>query len=276
MKYCIYRTYHSDGRWYIGRGITEKVKSGKYQGSGVRIKRALKKYPNEFVTEVLHEGLTSEQADALEAQLVTQHIIDTDPLCLNLVPGGKHSGWAHDELRAVEIGQRISLTRKQRFANDPEFAAKYVTYAKKANDAMTQKTKATPYVIVHADKDISFNSLAEMRTYIKAEKLVVSNVGTKRYLVTGDRYYECEGHKFKTMAELQALAKEKRAKLIKLDTRHYALLSRILNVCGECGFAHRGVKNMTKHVRAEHGWKTWERKTVKHLGCKETTWLKGR
>lgn len=274
MKFCIYRTYHPDGRWYVGRSSTARVKAGKYQGSGVRIKRALKKYPGEFVTEVLHEGLTTEEADALEAQIVTAEVIASDPLCLNTVPGGKHPGWSTNELRTEAIGKRISASRKQRLASDPEFAARNLTYLKKATTAMSDKMKSTPYTIVHADKDIPFASLKEMRAYIKKELLVVENIGTKRYLVTGDRYYECEGVKFKTIEELRAVAKEKRAKLIKLSVRHYALLSRILNVCGECGYAHRGVKELAKHVRSAHSWKSWDRHTTAHLGCKETVWTK--
>ncbi len=270
-KFCVYKTTHPDGRWYIGRSITKRVLKEGYQGSGVKIKHALAAYPGEFTTVILHDNLTTEEADEIEAALVTKEIIDTDPKCLNIQPGGKAPGWAGNPDVALTTAQRISKTRKEKMKNDPEFKAKVVACAKLANQA---PRKPRIFTLVLETEDKTFASAKELKAWAHDNYLQVENVGNCRYIVVGDLYFHCEGVKFKTLQEIQAIAKEKRAKVIKIATRQYALLSRILQVCDECGYKVRGKREMTSHWRKEHKGADYDIKVFTHMGCKEKVWKK--
>jgi hypothetical protein len=88
MTYCTYITVHEPtGKFYIGKGVTSAVNLGKYQGSGIKLKKTMKKYPDGWKTSVLWEFATSDEAYSDEGGIVTEELLK-DPLCLNLVTGG--------------------------------------------------------------------------------------------------------------------------------------------------------------------------------------------
>lgn len=95
-KHCIYVTYHATGKFYVGKGITKDVLSGKYRGSGVRLKSAFKKYPtSEWATDVIAMYEDEAAAFAQERLWVDEDLL-MDPMCLNLHTGGRGGG--NDEL----------------------------------------------------------------------------------------------------------------------------------------------------------------------------------
>jgi len=91
MTYCTYKTTHPSGLYYLGKGITEKVRSGEYIGSGVRLKLALTRdeYARDtWKTKVLDEYKTEDEAYEAEQRLVPHHLL-SDPMCMNMHEGGR-------------------------------------------------------------------------------------------------------------------------------------------------------------------------------------------
>ena len=87
MFYLIYKiTNIINGKYYIGAHTTLN-KNDKYMGSGVYIKRAIRKYgKHNFTKEIIAECQSSSEMYELEKQLVTT--VNT----YNIMPGGK-GGW---------------------------------------------------------------------------------------------------------------------------------------------------------------------------------------
>jgi hypothetical protein len=95
-KFCVYVTYHATGKFYVGKGVTTHVKSGKYKGSGKILHCAFKKYPKqEWITEIVQTFETENEAYIAEEYWVDNDLIN-DPDCLNLIPGGK--GWKSEQV----------------------------------------------------------------------------------------------------------------------------------------------------------------------------------
>jgi len=92
QKHCVYVTYHSTGKFYVGKGLTDLVLSGEYRGSGKKLKCAFKKYPpDQWITEIV--SLYENEADAFaqEREWVDEDLL-VDPFCLNLHTGGRGGG----------------------------------------------------------------------------------------------------------------------------------------------------------------------------------------
>ena len=73
-------------RFYIGKHTTKNIHD-KYIGSGLYIKRALKKYPKDcFYKKIIKMFDTSEEAFQHEIELCSMFL--EDKLCSNMCPGG--------------------------------------------------------------------------------------------------------------------------------------------------------------------------------------------
>lgn len=91
-RYCTYKTIHvSDHYVYFGKGQTNKVKNGKYFGSGTTFKAALK-HPDfgleTWTTTILETFDTEDEAYEAEAKLVTLDLL-RHPGVLNNQVGGR-------------------------------------------------------------------------------------------------------------------------------------------------------------------------------------------
>lgn len=76
------------GRYYIGVHSTDDLNDG-YLGSGVHLRRSLKKYGKEQHTkDILHFLVSRKEAMTMEELIVTEDLIKHDVLCMNLVRGG--------------------------------------------------------------------------------------------------------------------------------------------------------------------------------------------
>ena len=134
MLYTIYKTTNSlSGKIYIGTHKTENINDG-YFGSGLHIKRALKKYgKRQFIKETLHIFQTPEEMFAKEKELVDETFVNR-PDTYNKTVGGEKSeavsSWT------ISRREKIALATKRQWANpifcekmhkvhnDPEFIRK--------------------------------------------------------------------------------------------------------------------------------------------------------
>lgn len=110
LPYCIYVTYHSSGKFYVGKTATYRVLNGSYKGSGYALLCAFKKYPkNEWITEIVKEVETEDEAYTLEQYWVDKALIE-DPYCLNINLGGK--GGCRRKQSAEELRRRSEAIRR--------------------------------------------------------------------------------------------------------------------------------------------------------------------
>lgn len=90
--WCVYRTSHPAGFFYVGKSSVERVANG-YVGSGRRLNCAFLSSGFEkstWNTRVLKTFATEAEAYLHEAELVPLLAL-TNPWCLNDTPGGKGS-----------------------------------------------------------------------------------------------------------------------------------------------------------------------------------------
>jgi histone H3/H4 len=89
MRYILYRTTCTvNGKYYIGKHKTDDL-ADDYLGSGLALKRAIRKYGKEnFSREILGEFATQDELDMAEKQMITEEIL-SDPNCYNLALGGQ-------------------------------------------------------------------------------------------------------------------------------------------------------------------------------------------
>lgn len=76
------------GRYYIGVHSTDDLNDG-YLGSGVHLRRSVKKYgKDQHIQEIMYSVSSRQEALDLEETLVTEDLVKTDVLCMNLIRGG--------------------------------------------------------------------------------------------------------------------------------------------------------------------------------------------
>ena len=80
-------TNNLTNQYYIGKRRGNE--QGRYWGSGIRIKRHLKKYGKENFTYDILRVSNEEKIFKLEERLITNNYIKNNKLCLNLAPGGQ-------------------------------------------------------------------------------------------------------------------------------------------------------------------------------------------
>ena len=109
-KYLIYKTTNkNDGKYYIGAHETVNIKDS-YLGSGIHLKRAIKKYGKDcFVREILIECKDRKEMFDEEQKLVKAHL--GNPLCYNLKEGGV-GGWNYVNQSGIMCGDNNPMKNK--------------------------------------------------------------------------------------------------------------------------------------------------------------------
>lgn len=82
------------GKWYIGMHSTNDLDDG-YLGSGKRLWYSIKKHGKEQHRREILEHLPDRETLALREEQILTHELKSDPLCMNVAPGGigHHPGW---------------------------------------------------------------------------------------------------------------------------------------------------------------------------------------
>lgn len=110
-QYTVYKTINNlDGMFYIGVHKT-KNPNDMYFGSGLWLKRAIRKYGKKnFTKNILFIFTNPEEAYLKEIELLTQELINSQS-CYNMREGG-HGGW-------TECSREQSSKRLKELWNDP-------------------------------------------------------------------------------------------------------------------------------------------------------------
>lgn len=167
-KYCVYKTTHPKGFYYLGKGKSDLVRRGTYKGSGTRLKAAWEAgYPkSEWTSVILEEFDTSDEAFDRERELVTWDQL-MDPFCLNTHIGGR--GWRFGRLTSEQLARRSAKLRAASTGRKltPAAKAKLSAHAKKQDLSLqVEKMRAA--------------NTGKKLTPERVEKIKRANTGQKR------------------------------------------------------------------------------------------------
>lgn len=112
MLYLIYKTVNLiDGKFYLGKHQTKDINDS-YLGSGIHLKRAIKKFGvNNFKKEILFIFDTEEEMNKKEKELITERLIQ-DKNCYNIGIGGEGGPHFKGKRKTKESIQKMLETRK--------------------------------------------------------------------------------------------------------------------------------------------------------------------
>lgn len=130
VKFILYKTTcNVNKKIYYGKHKTKNLDDG-YLGSGIRLRRAIRKYGKEnFTREILFIAESEEHLNEKERELITQEVLD-DPNCYNLALGGQGGDLGKDVYlnRIItwsdEAKNAAKIRMKDKWENDEEFKLK--------------------------------------------------------------------------------------------------------------------------------------------------------
>jgi len=126
IHYIYKTTCNVTGRWYVGMHSTCNLNDG-YMGSGLRLRRSIRKYGVENHTKEILEFLpTREELVLREIEIVTKELI-LDDNCMNLKEGG--TGGFFNLESSTKGGSTSGNIHKNKLINDVEYFKKHIQYA---------------------------------------------------------------------------------------------------------------------------------------------------
>lgn len=125
MHHIVYKITNTvDGKYYIGVHTTDDIEDG-YMGSGILIRQAIRKHgASNFRREILEICTTREHAFLRESFYASLEIVK-DPLCYNLMTGGRIGSRVRKEreIFSTEATSAI-IPEKYRFNKDFKYVFK--------------------------------------------------------------------------------------------------------------------------------------------------------
>ena len=100
MKHIIYKTTHTNGKYYIGRHSTDNIDDG-YIGSGMWVSQIKDK--STLSREVIVEAITIDELIVLEEKYIAEHI--SNELCMNM--SNASTGFATGELNPMRNPESV-------------------------------------------------------------------------------------------------------------------------------------------------------------------------
>lgn len=153
MRHTLYRTENLlDGSYYIGMHSCSSSNC-RYLGSGKILRHAVQKYGEQnFVKVVLAECASRLQLAELEKKMITSDVL-SDPLCMNLVPGGEggsragsgcgvKKGFRHTAITRAKISKGVSVALSGKTLTKDHKQAIVASWATSRNFG-TSKTEET-------------------------------------------------------------------------------------------------------------------------------------
>lgn len=149
MKYLIYKiTNKINGKFYIGCHVTENINDN-YLGSGIAIKRAIKKYGKQnFAKEILFTFDNMTDMHEKEKILIKENIGNVN--CYNLTEGGRGSFYHINSNRKLypnpmthdkNVVSKLVAKLKNKFETDEEYRKMKISVAIQNLKHATEKNK---------------------------------------------------------------------------------------------------------------------------------------
>ena len=191
-NYCVYKHTTPSGKVYIGMTSNAPEKRWK-NGNGYKLctafNRAIEKYGWEnIIHEVVCVGLTKEQAEAKEKELILQHDSASPEHGYNLTSGGE-SYSPNEEWRCM-----ASKAHKEFYKNHPEAreAISLSQIGRKAKESTKKKMSASrkQYIETHPESRERCRQtfLGMKRSKENCEKLRLANMKKIRCVDTGETF----------------------------------------------------------------------------------------
>lgn len=150
------------GHYYLGKHQTENLNDG-YKGSGKIIKNYYKKHPKGFVKEILQFYNSIEELNEAEKSLIG-NLNDTDPLCLNIKPGGEGGSFKGINKGIKHDKEWVEKTRNAAIGRVPWNKGLHYHYENKEEVYKTRIGKTSPRknaILSDNTKDKISNTLKE-------------------------------------------------------------------------------------------------------------------
>lgn len=98
----VYKITHVPSkRYYVGQRKNSKPEEDDYWGSGIAWRQIFNKHPKqEFEKQIIALAYSKEELDTLEKEAVGE-LYQSDPLCQNLMAGGKTHTWSEESRRKL-------------------------------------------------------------------------------------------------------------------------------------------------------------------------------
>lgn len=112
-------TNNLNGKYYYGIHSTDNLEDG-YMGSGILLKKAIKKYGTDFFSkEILKFFNTRKEAAAYEEENVTMTLVENEE-CYNIIPGGETFPMLNMTTVFDKIDEEYKLISCKEFAKNRE------------------------------------------------------------------------------------------------------------------------------------------------------------
>lgn len=119
IHYVYKTTCNITKRYYIGMHSTSNIDDG-YLGSGLRLRRSIRKYGKDNHTkEILEFVETRELLAKREREIVNKQLLSED-LCMNLTIGGECGGYMNEEHMMKCVKAAAKSTNQKRWVDDRE------------------------------------------------------------------------------------------------------------------------------------------------------------
>lgn len=124
MWYVYKVTNKINGKIYVGVHKSDDIANDTYMGSGVVIRKAIKKYGlSNFSREILFSFDTEKDAYDCENEIVNEEFVNS-PLTYNATVGGI-GGWSHiknpgQHMKNPEIAEKVGAALKKHYEMNPE------------------------------------------------------------------------------------------------------------------------------------------------------------
>lgn len=96
-------------KFYYGQHTTNNLNDG-YKGSGKKILDYYKKYPNDYIKEIIAYYNTDEALNTAEYEIIKEYI--NDPMCLNIIAGGYYGKPSYDTRKKISESLKGKLKGK--------------------------------------------------------------------------------------------------------------------------------------------------------------------
>ena len=223
MEYCIYITKNLvNGNYYIGKATVERIQKG-YQGSGRRLKEAIRKYGKQnFQTDIIERFSTESEAFEAEHERVTLSEV-LNPQCYNLRPGGEggSAGYLtyHKGSKEIRIPKELEeQVKNQGYQKGRSFEAfSFSPEIRKEVIKKSQKTLIDRYggITVRMNTPEVLAKMKESRQRHAREYLHSSEVSAKSQETRKRRYGTTNG----AMNTPEAMEKKGKTRLLKYGSK---------------------------------------------------------